>query len=64
VRFSYFPVLPDSAEAHVISGGIVKWFLTDYFTGSIYAKISEYVHVFQSYIKAKVGRFLRNSVGL
>jgi len=38
MRFSCFPVLPGSAEAHVIWGGIVKCFLIAYFMDNISAK--------------------------
>jgi len=38
IRFSCFPVLSGSAEAHVICGGIVKCFLIAYFMGNISAK--------------------------
>jgi len=33
-----FPVLPGSAEAQVISGGVIKRLLTAYFIGNISAK--------------------------
>ena len=36
--FSFFPVLPGSAEAQVIWGGIVKHLLVAYFISSISAK--------------------------
>jgi len=36
--FSCFPVLPGSAEAHVIWGGIVKRLLIAYFIDNIFAK--------------------------
>jgi len=38
MRFSCFPVLPGSAEAHVILGDIVNWFLIAYFMRNISAK--------------------------
>ena len=38
MRFSCFPVLPDSAEENVIWGCIVKWVLIAYFMGNISAK--------------------------
>ena len=58
MRFSCFPVLPGSAEAQVIRGGIVKCLLIAYFIGNISAKkISKSVHVCQSYSKPKVGAF-------
>jgi len=38
MRFSCFPVLPGSAEPHVIWGGIVKCFMIAYFMGNISAK--------------------------
>jgi len=61
--FSCFPVLTGSAEAQVISGGIVKYLLIAYFIGNICAKkISKSIHVRQSYSKPKVGRFLRHGV--
>jgi len=63
MRFSCFPVLPGSAEAHIIWGGKVKCFLIAHFMGNISAKkISKCVHVCQSYSEPKVGRFLRHSV--
>jgi len=58
-----FPVLPCSAEAQVILGGVVKRLLIAYFTGSICAK--KYQNPFtrvQSYTKPKVGRCLRHGV--
>ena len=57
--FSRFRVLPGSAEAQVIWGGIVKRLLIAYFIGNIYAsqKMSKSIHVRQSYGKPKVGRF-------
>jgi len=56
--FSCFPVLPGSAEAHVIWGGIAKRLLIAYFISNISAKkISKCVHVCQSYSNANVGRF-------
>ena len=58
-----FPVLPGSAEAQVIWGGIVKCLLIAYFIGNISAKkISKSVHVCQSSGKKKVRRFLRHGV--
>jgi len=45
-----FPVLPSSAEAQVISGNRSA------------NKISKSVHRCQSYMKTKVGRFLRHGV--
>jgi len=63
MRFSCFPVLPGSAEAHVIWGGTVKLVLIAYFIRNISAKkISKCIHVCQSYSNSKVGRFLRHSV--
>ena len=38
MQFSCFPVLPGSAEAQVIWGGIVKCILIAYFIGNISAK--------------------------
>jgi len=38
MRFSCFPILPGSAEAQVISGGIVKSLLIAYFIRNISAK--------------------------
>jgi len=38
MRFSCFPVLPSSAKAQVIWGGIVKQILIAYFIGNISAK--------------------------
>jgi len=38
MQFWCFPVLPGSAEAQVISGGIVKWVLIAYFISNISAK--------------------------
>jgi len=56
--FSRFRVLPGSAEAQVLWGGIVKRLLIAYFIGNISAKkISKSIHVRQSYSKPKVGRF-------
>jgi len=53
--------LPGSAEAQVISGGIVKHLLIAYFTHTLSVtflpKISKFIHVCQSYSKPKVGRF-------
>jgi len=37
-QFSFFPILPGSAEAQVIWGGIVKCLLMAYFIGNISAK--------------------------
>jgi len=34
MRFSYFPVLPGSAESQVICGGTVKRLLIAYFIGN------------------------------
>jgi len=56
MRFSCFPVLPGSAEARVIWGGIVKRLIT------FLPKISKSVHICQSYSKSKVGRILRHGV--
>jgi len=56
--FLCFPVLPGSAESHVIWDSIVKYLLTAYFIGNISTeKISKSVHVCQSYSKTKVWRF-------
>jgi len=45
-----------SAEAQVISGGIVKRLLIGYFIGNISAKkISKSIHVHQSYSKPNLG---------
>ena len=55
--FSCFRVLPGSAEAQVIWGGIVKRLLIAYFIGNICQKISKSIHMRQSYSKPKVGRF-------
>jgi len=61
--FSCFCILPGSAEAQVIWGGIVKRLLIAYFIGNISTKkISKSIHVRQSYSKPKVGRFLRHNV--
>jgi len=38
MRFSCFPVLPGSAEAHVISDGTVKRLLIAYFIGNFLPK--------------------------
>jgi len=38
MRFLCFPVLPGSAEAHVIWGGIVKCLLIAYFIDNVSAK--------------------------
>jgi len=38
MQFSCFPILPGSAEAQVISGGLVKRLLIAYFIGNISAK--------------------------
>jgi len=38
MQFLCFPVLPGSAEAHLIWGGIVKWLLIAYFSSNISAK--------------------------
>jgi len=38
MRFSCFPILPDSAEAQVIWGGLVRCLLIGYFIGNISAK--------------------------
>jgi len=53
---SCFRVLPGSAEAQVIWGGIVKRLLIAYIIG-IMPKILKSIHVCQSYSKPKVGRF-------
>jgi len=50
-----FRVLPGSAEAQVIWGGIVKRLLIAYF--NISAKNIKTIHVRQRYSKPKVGRF-------
>jgi len=56
--FSCFHVLPGSAEAQVIWGGIVKRLLIAYFISNISAKnMSKSIHVRQSYSEPKVGRF-------
>jgi len=60
--FLRFRVLPGSAEAQVIWGGIVKRLLIAYFIGNISAKKSKSIHVRQSYGKPKVGLFLRHGV--
>jgi len=44
MRFSCFPVLPGSEEAHVIWGGTVKHLLIAYFVGNISSK--KYQNVF------------------
>jgi len=63
--FSCFCVLPCSAEAQVIWGGIIKRLLIAHFISNISAKkISKSIHVRQSYSKPKVGRFLRHGVVL
>jgi len=49
------PVLPGSAEAEVIWGGIVKRLVIAYFIDNIYAKkISKSGHICQSYSKPTV----------
>jgi len=48
MRFSCFPILPGSAEAQVIWGGIVKRLLIAYFIGNISAK--KYQNAF-TYVK-------------
>jgi len=60
--FLCFCVLPGSAKAQVIWGGIVKRLLIAYFMGNISAKKSKSIHVRQSYSKPKVGRLLRYGV--
>ena len=56
--FHVFHVLPGSAEAQVIWGGIVKRLLIAYFISNISAKnMSKSIHVRQSYSEPKVGRF-------
>jgi len=58
-----FPVLPGIAEAHVISIGIVKWFLIPYFMGNISAK--KYQNVFayvQVIAKQRWDVFLRQYI--
>jgi len=58
-----FAVLPGSAEAQVISGGLAKRLLIAYFIRSISGKkISKSVHMCQSYSKPNVGHFLRHGV--
>jgi len=63
MRFSCFPVLPGSAEAQVIRGGIVKCLLIAYFIGNISAekniKIRSCVKVIAS---QRWGHFLRHGV--
>jgi len=63
MRFSCFPVLPGSAEAQVIWGGIVKSLLIVYFIGNISAK--KYQNAF-TYVKVNANQrsdvFLRRSV--
>jgi len=60
-----FPLLTCSAEAQIISGGIVNRLLIAYFIGNICAKkMTKSIHVRQSYSKPKVGRFLRHGVVL
>jgi len=55
--FSCFPVLPGSAGAQVIWGGIVKRLLIAYFIGNISAKNIK-IHSCVSKLKqAKGGRF-------
>ena len=54
MQFSCFPVLPDSAEAQVIWGGIAKLRLIAYFMS---VKISKSVHMRPSSSKPKVGCF-------
>ena len=51
-----------SAEAQVISGGIVKRLLIAYFIGNIYAKNIKIHSCAESYSKPKVGRLLRHGV--
>ena len=47
--FRVFPVLPGSAEAQVIWGGVVNHLLIAYFIGNISAKkVSKSIHVRQS----------------
>ena len=48
MRFSCFPVLPDSTEAQVICGGTIKRLLIAYFIGNISTK--KYKNVF-TYVK-------------
>ena len=48
MRFLRFPILPGTAEAHIIWGGIVKCVLTAYFMGNI--SVKRYQNVF-NYVK-------------
>ena len=49
-----FPILPGSAEAQVIWGGIVKRLLVEYIIVNISVqKISKSIHVCQSYSKPR-----------
>jgi len=57
MRFTCFPVLPDSAEAQFVWGGTVKRLLIVCFIGNISAKIYQ-----NAFTCVKVGRFLRHSV--
>jgi len=57
-----FPILPRSAEAQVIGGGIVQRLLIAYLVGNISAKnINIRSRV---YSKSNAGRFLRHGVEL
>ena len=67
MRFSCFSILPGSAEAHVIWGGIEIRLVIAYFISDISSK--KYKNPFpiamsQSYSNPKVGRFLRHGVYL
>jgi len=62
MQFLCFPVLPGSAEAQVIWGGIVKHILIAYFIGDISAKKYQNLFTYVNYTKSKVGRFLRHGV--
>jgi len=60
-QFWSFPILPGSAEAQVILGGIVKRLLIAYFSGNVSAKkINPFTC--QSYSQPKVARFLSHGV--
>jgi len=60
--FLCFSILPGSAEARVIWGGIVKRLLIAYFIGNISTKNVKIHYMRQSYSKPKVGRFFEDTV--
>ena len=62
MQFSCFPILPGSAEAQVIRGGIVKRLLIAYFIVTFLPKNTRIRSHVSNVQQAKGGTFLRHGV--